>query len=185
MEVSKSVVEQQCVDLPFIDGSGRFSLGLCPPARLHPLNCGRACKARRPRSRIEQQGFSIGNDSRRCRISTEPALPAPLTRDALVTAAENRHSPSSGLQSASKLLNNRRLTRSAHREIADADHETPERAFAENPFDRNIAVVAPACRRRRRGRKGFRARLKRERPDVVRARRRSRILLAVQASGPS
>src|SRR6266550_5665535 len=64
----------------------------------------------------------------------EPAAPASLARDALVTAAENRHSPSAGLQSAGKLLNNRRLTRSADREIADADHETSERAFAENSF---------------------------------------------------
>ena len=64
----------------------------------------------------------------------QPAAPASLARDALVTAAKNRYSPSSGLQSAGKLLNNRRLTRSADREIADADHETSERAFAENSF---------------------------------------------------
>ena len=64
----------------------------------------------------------------------EPAAPASLARDALVTAAENRHSPSAGLQSAGKLLDNRRFTRSADRKIADADHETPQRAFSENSF---------------------------------------------------
>src|SRR5262249_34802061 len=84
--------------------------------------------------RIEQERFAIGNDSRRLRISPEPTAPVSLARDALVTAAENRHSPTAGMQSARKLFNDRRLTRPADGQIANADHQTAERAFAENSF---------------------------------------------------
>src|SRR5258708_36848555 len=83
---------------------------------------------------MRQQGFSVGNESRRLGIPTEPAAPPSLARAALVTAAKNRYSPPSGLQSPSELLNNRRFTRPADRKITDADHETSERAFAENSF---------------------------------------------------
>src|SRR6266853_1465419 len=93
--------------------TGRFSPGLCPPARSRLSNCGRACTARR--RRLASRAAGIFHRKR-------------------FAEAQNRHSPSSGLQRAGKLLDNRRFTRSADSKITDADHETSERAFAENSF---------------------------------------------------
>src|SRR4029450_9300852 len=79
-----------------------------------------------------QQGFAVGNDPRRLGISAEPASPIAFPGDTFLTSAQTFPSPASRRQSAGQLPNNRRLTRSADSKITDADHETSERAFAEN-----------------------------------------------------
>ena len=59
-------------------------------------------------------------------------------RNAFVTARENGNTTTAGLQRARKLFNDRRLPRPAHGEIANADDETTESAFAENSFSIKI-----------------------------------------------
>ena len=54
------------------------------------------------------------------------------TRHTLVTAAQNRDPASAGLQSARNFFDDRRLARSANGQIADADDEATERAFAKD-----------------------------------------------------
>ena len=59
-------------------------------------------------------------------------------RDALVTAREDGDATTAGLQRARELFNDRRLPRPAHGQIANADDETTESAFAENSFSIKI-----------------------------------------------
>src|SRR4029077_14885151 len=52
----------------------------------------------------------------------------------LKPGARDAHAPPACLQRTGELLNNRRLTRAADSEITNADNETAERAFAEDPL---------------------------------------------------
>jgi hypothetical protein len=53
-------------------------------------------------------------------------------RNTLVTPAQDCHPPAAALQGARELLDNRRFARATDRQIANADHETTQRAFSKN-----------------------------------------------------
>ena len=87
--------------------------------------------------RIEKHGFSVGHDAWRIDIfgqqSIEPISFCRL-RHAFVTAAQDGDAPTAGLQRPREFFHHRRFTRSADREIPDANNKAAERALAENSF---------------------------------------------------
>src|SRR5205823_3421110 len=79
------------------------------------------------------QGLAVRDDTRRIGIHiTQASQQTPLARarHTLVTTTQNRDPAAAALQSASKLLYNRRLARAADGQVADADDKTAERPFA-------------------------------------------------------
>ena len=68
---------------------------------------------------------------------------------ALVTAAQDGDAASAGLQSAREFLHDRCLAGAADGQVADADDETAQRAFAQDAFAiERRAAAARAARRR-------------------------------------
>src|ERR1051325_279369 len=139
VKILKSIIEQECIHFPFVNGE---------PATFHPIFVheydhilqimGEHIRFVSRCEGVEQQGFSIGNNSGRFRIAQTPAAPTSLARHALVPPAENGHFAPPGLQSSGKLLHNRRFASTANGEIAYANHQTPQSPFAEDSFSIKI-----------------------------------------------
>src|SRR6266404_608466 len=114
MQILKPVIKQQRIHLPFINREAAAFYAVFVHQHDHVLQ--------------------VVREHVRLVASAKPAQPVSLARYALITAAQDGNAPSACLQRTGELLNNRRLTRATHGKITNADNETAERAFAENPL---------------------------------------------------
>src|SRR5437667_8944106 len=135
VQILKSIIEQQRIDLPFIDGEPSAFGAVFVYQHDYVLQVVREhVRLVTGDPRVEQQGFAIRDNAWRIGVSAKPVQPTALARHALVTAREDGHAPPTCLQGAGKLLNNRSLTCAADGKVADTDDQTTKRSFAEEPF---------------------------------------------------
>ena len=136
VQILQSVIQQERIDFPFIDGYKTALDAIFIHEHDHVLQIVRQhVRLIAGSARIQQQRFAVGHNAWRIGVSSaQPIEPASFAGHAFVTATQNCDPTPTCLQGTSKFFHNRCFAGATHSQVADADDETSKRALAKDSF---------------------------------------------------